>query len=382
MIALTLYLMMLQQSPAPPPLNRSVVPQCATATTDAYGHEKGTPVQVGGGAMYGPPRERSYLDTLRGPDGQPIRYRRTGSLVAPDGDTILDGYEITYDGLDKPITLYIDEYHFSDPVAPRGFTCGQAFTIGVPPVDPVAAAAAMLSAAVEQGSSREFSPIALDPDGATTHGVAFDHFRMVARAARAAARSGVTLNPRALPPAVTQPRTAVLAYPLSCGGRTVSPIGIDIVSAQGAAVRKDGDYARDAALGTLLPGVQAPVSSLAARFVLSTLRPGDTVHITYDDGSCTGGEPRILLPVRFSEARISDTPMPALPPGVATGDTRVRLQVIVDLDGMFQQPAYVSGPQTLLPGAMDAIRQWRSEPPHINGAPIARAAMVQVTFKE
>jgi outer membrane biosynthesis protein TonB len=56
--------------------------------------------------------------------------------------------------------------------------------------------------------------------------------------------------------------------------------------------------------------------------------------------------------------------------------------VIVDLDGLFQHPIYVSGPQPLSRAAMEAIRQWRSEPPHINGAPIARAAIVQVTFKE
>jgi hypothetical protein len=386
MIILIVALVLLQQSPRAPEmpstLNRSVVPQCAAATSDAYGHDRATPVQVGGGAMYGPSRERSYLDALRGPEGQPVRYRRTGSLPAPDGVTILDAYETTYDGLEKPITLYIDEYHFSDPVAPRGFTCGQPFAIGVPPVDPLAAAAAMLATAIEQGGSRDFSPIALDSDGATTHGVAFDHFRIVARASRAAVRSGVTLNPQSLPASITQPRTVVLAYPLSCGGRTAVPVGIDIVGVDGGAVRKDGDYARDAALGTLLPGVQAPVSSLAARFVVSSLRPGDTVHVTYGEGSCTGGEPRVLLPVRFSEARITETPMPSLPPGAGPGESRVRLQVIVDLDGMFQQPVFVGGPLPLSRPAMDAIRQWRSVAPHINGAPIARAAMVQVTFKE
>jgi hypothetical protein len=384
MIVLTIALLLQQSTTPGPPAssNRSVVPQCATATSELYGRDKGTPVQVGGGAMYGPARERRYLDTLRGPEGQSIRYRRIGSLPAPDGETILDAYETAYDGLEKPITLYVDEYHFSDPVAPRGFTCGQPFALGLPPADPLAAAAAVLATAVEQGAGRDFSPIALDPDGATTHGVAFDHFRIVARAARAAARSGAALNPQSLPPSVAQPRTAVLAYPLSCGGRDVVPVAIDIVGAEGAAVRKDGDYVRDSALGTLLPGVQAPVSSLAARFVVSTLRPGDTVQVTYGDGSCTGGEPKVLLPVRFSEARITETPMPTLPAGTASGETRVRLQVLVDLDGMFQQPVYVGGAPMLSRGAMEAIRQWRSEPPRINGAPIVRAAMVQVTFKE
>jgi hypothetical protein len=35
-------------------------------------------------------------------------------------DTILDEYELSYEGLTKPILLYVDEYHFSNPLAPAG----------------------------------------------------------------------------------------------------------------------------------------------------------------------------------------------------------------------------------------------------------------------
>jgi len=366
-----------QQSPP----DRSVVPHCATSTDDRYGVAMTTPVQVGGGAMYGPARERRYLDTLRGPEGQVVRYRRTGSLPAPDGNTILDAYETTYDGLEKPITIYIDEYHFTDPVAPRGFTCGQPISLGLPPPDPFSASTALLTTAIEQGSSRDFQPIALDGDGSTAHGVVFDHFRLVARAARASAQSGVTLSPQTLPRAVAQPRTVVLAYPLSCDGRTVPPASIDIVSTQGAPPRKDGDYTRDAGLGTLLPGVQAPAASLAATFVISTLRPFDTVQIGYADGTCTGGDTKAILPVKFSDGRSIDTPSPTYPSGTAPTDTPLRLQVLVDLDGMLQQPVYIGGPANLSNTATEAIRHWRFEPPRVNGAPIAGAAIVQVRFK-
>jgi outer membrane biosynthesis protein TonB len=48
---------------------------------------------------------------------------------------------------------------------------------------------------------------------------------------------------------------------------------------------------------------------------------------------------------------------------------------------MLQRPAFIGGPAHLTPAAMDAIQRWRSEPPKINGAPIARAVLVQVMFK-
>ena len=159
-------------------------------------------------------------------------------------------------------------------------------------------------------------------------------------------------------------------------------VSIDIVSTRGAAPQRDGDFTRDAALGTLLPGVQAPVSSLAATFAISTLRPIDTVQIAYADGTCTSGDSKVLLPVKFSAGRVVDTPMPAYPQGAAPTDIPLRLQVLVDLDGMFQHPVYVGGPPHLSRAAMDAVRQWRSEPQRINGSPIVGVTIVQVTFKQ
>ncbi len=358
--------------------DRSVVPPCATSTDERYGLAAATPVQVGGGAMYGPARERRYLEALRGPEGQVVRYRRTGSLPAPDGNTILDAYETIYDGLEKPITIYVDEYHFTDPMAPRGFTCGQPIALGLPPPDPFFASTALLTTAIEQGS-RDFAPIPLDSDGSTTHGVAFDHFRLLARITHL---TSVQVNPQAPPPALRQPRTVILAYPLSCDGRTVAPISIDVVSTQGAAPRRDGDYARDAELGRLLPGIQAPVSSLAATFAISTLRPIDTVQIGYADGTCAGGDSKAILPVKFSDARPIDMPPPTYPSGTPPSDAPIRLQVLVDFDGMLQHPVYIGGPPDLSHAAMEAIRHWRFEPQRINGAPIAGAAIVQVMFKK
>lgn len=370
-----------QQAPAPPLPDRSAVPQCAVSADPGYGFSVAAPVQVGGGSMYGPARERRYLGALRGPDGQPVQYKRAGSMEGPDKTTILDAYEVTHAGLSKPVMLYLDEYHYTELRAPLGFTCAQPIGLDAPPLDPFQTSSALIGVAVDQGSTRDFPPIPLDQDGATTHGVVFDQFRMIARTARAAAAAGTKLDARSVPAETARPRTVVLAYPLSCGNQTVRPAAIDILAAQGAAVRRDGEYARDAEIGTLLPGVQAPVSSLAATFTLSTLRPTDTIRITYADAACTGGSPEVSLPVKYSDPRTIETPMPPLPAGLAASDAPVRLQALIDLDGMLQRPAFIGGPAHLAPAAVEAIRRWRSEPPRINGAPIPRAVMVQVRFK-
>jgi hypothetical protein len=101
---------------------------CAISTDSTYGYTKENPIKVGGGAFDGPPRERAYLDNLLGPKGEMITYERTGSI--PFGDTILDIYEIK--GLTKTITLYIDEYDYTEPQAPVGFTCVSAFPLSKP----------------------------------------------------------------------------------------------------------------------------------------------------------------------------------------------------------------------------------------------------------
>ncbi len=246
--------------------------------------------------------------------------------------------------------------------------------------DPLQTSEALIAVAIAQGAARDFSPIPLDQDGATTHGVVFDQFRLIARAARAAAAARTRLEAAALPNASVRSRTVVLAYPLLCDGRSTNPAAIELVGAQGS-ITREGDYTRDAAIGALLPGVQAPVASLAATFPIQTLRPMDTVRITYSNGACTGGPSELAFPVEFTPARTLEAPTPQLPPGLASGEAPVRLQALIDLEGRLQRAVYVSGPAHLTQAAVEAIQRWRSEPPRINGAPIVRAVLVQVAFK-
>lgn len=101
---------------------------CAIATISTYGFTQENPIKVGGGAFGGPSRERAYLDNLRGPKGEALTYERTGSVDF--GDTILDIFEIS--GTGKVITLYIDEYAYTEPQAPVGFTCAGKFPLSAP----------------------------------------------------------------------------------------------------------------------------------------------------------------------------------------------------------------------------------------------------------
>lgn len=96
--------------------------------TDAYGYGRRNPVLVGGGAERGAANQRQWLDALRGPGGQPVRYRRLGSCCEysrPGGARgILDAYEVTYDGLAAPVVLFVDMYAEprTVPAPPEGFT--------------------------------------------------------------------------------------------------------------------------------------------------------------------------------------------------------------------------------------------------------------------
>ncbi|HEX8690949.1 MAG TPA: hypothetical protein VF746_00805 [Longimicrobium sp.] len=94
--------------------------------SDAYGYGRRNPVRVGGAGEDGVRREHQYLENLRGPGGERVRWRRLGScceFTAPVHG-MLDAYQVTYDGLAQPVVLYLDMYTpiTSVPPPPEGFT--------------------------------------------------------------------------------------------------------------------------------------------------------------------------------------------------------------------------------------------------------------------
>lgn len=100
-----------------------------TTSKDAtYGVTEKNPIRVGqkGG---GPSAEQAFLNSLRGPHGEAVEYKRLGSCCffetpngLMDGKALLDRYEVTYVGLEKPIVLYLDMYDYEQPLIPVGFS--------------------------------------------------------------------------------------------------------------------------------------------------------------------------------------------------------------------------------------------------------------------
>lgn len=375
-----LVLTLLLQAPARFPAVGAEAPQCATADDGAYAYTKEQPVQVGGSPMYGAARQRRYLDALRGPAGERVQYKRQGSGPAPDG-TILDTYVLTYEGLETPVTIFLDWYHYNPQKAPRGFTCGQPINLGAPPLDPFAESAAHQKVALALGATRDFDAIPLGPQAATTHGVIYDRFRLLAIGAKRAAAARKSLEASALPPELAQQRLIVAAYPLACGDRSIPPAAVDIIDANGAALPKPQPLQVNGAdIEPLLPGVRPPAGTLFIAVPLATPRPTDTVRITYAE-ACGSSSDQVNLRFTMSGPRGVDMPEPALPEGGPAGQP-VLLQVLVDPEGKMREAVYVGGPAVLAKAAIDAVAGWKSEPARVNGAPIAAGALVEVRFKQ
>ena len=351
----------------------------------AFAITKDHAIQVGGGALYAAARERRYLDALRGPIGEVLTYKRTGPLpLDKEGRTILDTYEITYPGLDQPIVFYLDAYHFDDALtAPKGFTCAVPIGLAAPPPDGMLAAESLVQLAIEQGAAKDLAPISLDADGGSAHGVLLDHFRLIARASRAATAAGTPIDPRQPVVGLIRPRMVVVAYPLRCGDKgPVAPASIEIVAAEGQPPRRDGELATGEALARMLPGMNLPAGAMAAAFFIDRPRASDAVRIAYPDGGC-GASNEALLSMKYTNAKPLKTPQPAWPAalGRPASDRPVRLQALIDLDGAAQRIAYVGGPAALVEAAIDGVRAWTAEPARLNGSPVVTPVTLQVRFQ-
>ncbi len=93
-----------------------------------YGLNPKEPVMIGG-IDEGPRRTYDYFRRLRSSTGAQVRVRRTGFCYrfqtpnARIGDHApLDKYELTYDGLDSPIVIFVNIYDEGEIKAVAGFT--------------------------------------------------------------------------------------------------------------------------------------------------------------------------------------------------------------------------------------------------------------------
>lgn len=357
-------------------------PLCPVSTDGSYARTAENPARVGGSPVFGGARQRRFLESLRGPEGQSLKFTRLPAVDAPDGETLIDRYEVTHDGLESPIVLFLDWYHYTALSAPHGFVCGQSFNIGLPPPDPFLAADQLQRLALAEASLTKDSagPIELGGGGPNAPGAAFDHFRLVERAARAAGQAGAPFAEGEVPEAVSKPHSVVLAYPRVCQDRVVPASRIVFEDPRGRQIPPETSDAAPASLGRWVPAFSAPAGTLGALFALDGPRAGVVVKATYPD-ACSGTTEEITLELASSPARLVQSPMPLRPAGDAAIGTWIAVQAIIDHDGQFREAASLGGPVELARAAVEAVGTWRADPPRVNGAPLASPVVLQVSFE-
>jgi hypothetical protein len=301
---------------------------------------------------------------------------------SPDGESLIDRYEVRYAGLETPAILHLDWYHYTELLAPQGFTCGQAFNLGIPPPDPFMAAEQLERLAIADAGDPQaaIGPIELGGRGPTSGGVAFDHYRLVARAARTARQAGTPLVSGSVPTEITKPHSVVVAFPQTCESRTVSAADVKLEDPRGRQAAAEALHVRADAIARLLPGVDVPAGSVAAVFGIDGPRGGFTVKATYPD-ACSGATEERSLAIEATGARLLESPMPTRPAGDPAIGKWIAVQAIVDHAGVFREATALGGAPDLLRAAVEAVLSWRAEPPRVNGAPLASPVVLQVTFR-
>jgi hypothetical protein len=355
---------------------------CAVSADADYARSPANPARVGGSPLFGGARQRRYLETLRGPAGETVTFTRLPAVDSPDGETLIDRYEVRYAGLAMPAVLHLDWYHYTELLAPQGFTCGQAFNLGIPPPDPFMAAEQFERLAIADAGDPQAAavPIELGGSGPNGGGLAFDHYRLIARAARAAAQAGTPLVFGSVPAEITKPHSIVVAFPQRCGARVVSAAQLTLSDPRGREAAADVLETRVDAVARLLPGVDLPDGSVAAVFAIDGPRGGFTVKATYPD-ACSGATEERNLSIETAGARLLESPMPTRPRGDAAIGQWIAVQAIVDHAGRFREATALGGPSDLSRAAVEALAGWRADPPRVNGAPLASPVVLQITFR-
>lgn len=357
---------------------RSVIPRCEVAADPTYGLTQENPIKVGGGATTVVAREQRYLKALRGPAGQVVAFKRSGSLQGPAG-TMLDLYVLTWDGQEKPLSIYIDAYRWETPRAPQGLVCGTEIGLTRPPADPFEIMRKTTVMAVKWAADNSVSPVPLSAKEPDRYGVAWDQFRQAVLLSRAATAAGKPLDPEDPPAQVGLQQLLLVAYPLACGDRVVRPRAINVTDANGGEAPK-GDELRGDDLAKALPGVTVPEHAVGQRVRIALPRRTDFVVIQYQDRVCEGDAREVKLPVEITPARPSRQVPIILAPGVTPPpeNNPIRLTAVLDPSGRPQIVDYAAGPEELLDQAVQAFSQWVLEPLTWNGAPMVQSLTIPV----
>lgn len=382
MIAL---LLLLAQAPAPALTGgRSVASKCEVSDDPRYGYSRDMPIRVGGLPFHGPARQQRFLRALTGPAGQPVRFARRGT-VSPDKEFILiDRYDVTYEGLERPVELYLDLYRWEPPKAPAGFLCASAIGL-TEPDEPNADRRRLAQLAIAAAASGDrIDLIPLGADGSHRYGSSLDAFRLMAHVAGELSARG-TLVPEMLAGG-NDGQFMVIAHPLSCEGRTRKPRGIAVRTAKGEALAPAGDLYQTDQLRGMLPSAAIADDAVGARFGGPHLPPGGEVVLSYDGPACPAESDTVTLPVEAGHPQKLVDAAPVWPaavsPAMLDGPAVVQVRARIGVDGVPGAVEVLAGPAGFEEAALDAVRQWRYAPFTINGAPAYAPIMmtVRVTF--
>lgn len=353
-------------------------PLCQVSDDPDYAKAVSAPVQVGGGPLYGAARQKRYLEALRGPRGEAVTFNRTGSTGDPNV-ALIDRYVVTYEGLTKPIDLYLDFYHYTDTLAPHGFTCGTSFNLGLPPPDPFMATEQMQTVAIESAAAEAAPPVEL---GTGTPAVMIvDHFRRMRDSARASVSAGKKPDADAIARESLRPQTIVVTYPKVCGERRVLPAAIGLADPQGRTATPESTTADADAVRSLL-GASAPEGSLAGVFRMAALPAGLAVTVSYREPGCADEPTMATYPIEGTGAKLLESPMPRRAAGDSAIGRWIAIQAIVDHTGSFRAGRALGGPADLSSAALEALASWKAEPARTNGVPVPVPVVIRVTFEK
>jgi hypothetical protein len=357
---------------------------CGVSTDAAYGASPEHAIRTGGGDLYMASRQIKYLEALRGPDGQGVHFKRSGSMAPlKDADrTITDAYQVEYQGIAKPATIYMDGYHWDTPLAPKGWLCGAPMNLDPPRADPFKTSAQLLALTIAHADAYA-QPIPFESTGPHTHGVVFDYVRVLAGFARAAAAKGKPLDPEELPSELRAKVMVVIATPGDCDGKPLKVSNVAATDHNGNQPRIVKRATNPKDIGSLVGGYDVPEGSMAVEYGTDNLIAGAKLVVTYEPCASAPTAAPTEFPVTVTKADlVSDAPAPPLA-GMTVkpeGET-VALQLFVLPDGSGQSPVYDGGAYALRDAAIAAIPKWSFSPSRINGAPILQAERVGVLVK-